>query len=295
MWAVDSDSGTWSTCAASVNKRIWSASATKTTQLARRRTSARRRGSAPSSQASTRPSSVRAPRITSARRHPCARVRAELLVERDELRRRLDLLAERTDDLGRDPGRPARHGDVLEQGGDPPPHDVQAPLVRHEHRDAELVVADSGHGIVGAEELAKPPLGVVDEALGNQLPRNEPDLLEGREIDEEDRAARRQAGALLGRRGLDEPRGLRREETRGEDLEEVPLDPRGTTLEAEREAELAPVEVAEPKPATAREVELGRRFVSRRQPARLGEHVVRHPADRVDPDDAVTGPAGVAA
>src|ERR671935_650701 len=132
MCVVDSDSGRWSMRAAGVKSRIWSPRAMKTIQLARRRTSPRRRGSAPRSQASSRPSSVSAPRITSARRYPGARVRAQLLVERDELGHRLDVLAERADDLGRDGLRAVRYGDVLKQGGNASSNDVQAPLVGHQ-------------------------------------------------------------------------------------------------------------------------------------------------------------------
>src|SRR5919201_4073126 len=102
MCVVVSETGKWKTPEAGVNSTSWSASATKTTQLARRRTSASRRGSAPSSHASRTPSSVRAPRITSGRRHPRPRVWTELLVECDELGHPFDLPAERADDLGPD-------------------------------------------------------------------------------------------------------------------------------------------------------------------------------------------------
>src|SRR5919204_5106063 len=102
MCVVVSETGKCKTPEAGVNSTSWKARATKTTQLARRRTSASRLGSAPSSHASRTPRSVRAPRITSGRRHPRPRVRAELLVERDELGHAFDLPPERADDLRRD-------------------------------------------------------------------------------------------------------------------------------------------------------------------------------------------------
>src|SRR5919198_2981598 len=128
MCVAVSETGKWKTREAGVNSTSWTASATKTTQPARRRTSASRRGSAPSSHASSRPSRVRAPRITSGRRHPGACVRAELLVERDELGHRLDLLPERADDLGRDRRGAVGHGDLAEQRGDATANGVEALL-----------------------------------------------------------------------------------------------------------------------------------------------------------------------
>ena len=70
---------------------------------------------------------------------------------------------------------------------------------------------------------------------------------------------------------------------------------RRAPLEAERESQLAAVEVAELKPAAAREIELRRGLVPRRQTARLRENVFGHPAERVDLDDAVAGSARIAA
>src|SRR5919199_4338900 len=170
MCVVVSEAGKWKTREADVNSTSWSASATKTTQLARRRTSASRRGSAPSSHASSTPSRVRAPSITSRRRRPCPRARAQRLVERNELGHRLDLLAERADDLGRDRRGAVGHRDVAEQRGDAVANDVETLLVGHEHRDPELVVADPADGVLGAEELAEAALGVIDEALCDELP-----------------------------------------------------------------------------------------------------------------------------
>src|ERR687886_1644597 len=204
MCAVVSEAGKWRTWEADVNSTSWTAKATKTTQLARRRTSARRRGSAPSSHASTTPNSVRTPRITSRRRRPRPCVRAQRLVERDELGHRLDLPAERADDLGRDRRGAVGHGDVAEQRGDAVANDVETPLVGHEHRDPELVVADPADGVLGAEELAEPALRVVDQALGHELSGDDPDLVERVEVDEEDRTASRQPATLLGLRGLDD-------------------------------------------------------------------------------------------
>src|SRR5919198_6743040 len=118
MCVVVSETGKWKTPEAGVNSTSWKAKATKTIQLARRRTSASRLGSAPSSHASRIPRSVRAPRITSGRRHPRPRVRAELLVERDELRHPLDLPPERADDLSPDRRRAVRNRKLAEQRGD---------------------------------------------------------------------------------------------------------------------------------------------------------------------------------
>src|SRR5919198_1953279 len=184
MCVVVSEAGKWRTRDADVNSTSWSASATKTTQLARRRTSASRRGSAPSSHASRTPSSVRAPRITSARRHPRARVRTQLLVERDELGHPFDLPPERADDLGRDRRGAVRYGKLLEQRGDAIANDVEALLVGHEHRHPELVVADSAHRVVCAEELAEPALGVVHQPLGHELSGHDSDLVERAQVDE---------------------------------------------------------------------------------------------------------------
>src|ERR687887_26486 len=214
MCVAVSETGKWRTREADVKSTSWTASATKTTQLARRRTSASRLGSAPSSQASRIPRSVRAPRITSGRRRPRARVRTELLVECDELGHPLDLPPERTDDLGRDLRGAVRYGKLLEQRGDAIANDVEALLVGHEHRHPELVVADPAHRVVRAEELAEPALGVVDQPLGHELAGDDSDLVECSQIDEEDRAAGRQVTSLLGGLGLDEPLDVRRAETR---------------------------------------------------------------------------------
>src|ERR687888_1775774 len=114
MCVVVSETGKWKTPEAGVNSTSWKAKATKTIQLARRRTSASRRGSAPSSHASRIPRSVRAPRITSGRRHPRPRVRAELLVQRHELGHPFDLSPERADDLSRDRRSAVRDGELRE-------------------------------------------------------------------------------------------------------------------------------------------------------------------------------------
>src|SRR5919204_1695090 len=169
MCVVVSEAGKCKTPDAGVKSTSWKARATKTTQLARRRTSASRLGSAPSSHASRTPSSVRAPRITSGRRHPRARVRTQLLVERDELGHPFDLPPERANDLGRDRRGAVGNRELPEQGGDATANDVEAALVGHEHRHPELVVSDPAHRVVGAEELAEPAFGVVYEALGHQL------------------------------------------------------------------------------------------------------------------------------
>src|SRR5919202_2709000 len=224
MCAVVSEAGRWKTSETDVKSTSWTASATKTTQLALRRTSARRRGSAPSSHASRTPNRVRTPRITSRRRRPRPRVRAQRLVERDELGHRLDLLAERPDDLGRDRRGAVGHGDVAEQRGDAVANDVETPLVGHEHRDPELVIADPADGVLGAEELAEPALRVVDQALGHELSGDDPDLVERVEVDEEDRPAGRQPTTLLGARCLDEPLDIGRTQTLDEDAEEMLLD-----------------------------------------------------------------------
>src|ERR671932_1064758 len=220
MCVVVSEAGKWRTREADVNSTSWTANATKTTQLARRRTSASRRGSAPSSHASRTPSRVRAPRITSGRRRPRPGVRAQRLVERDELGHRLDLLAKRADDLGRDRRCAVGHGNLAEQRGDAVANDVETLLVGHEHRDPELVVADPADGVVGAEELAQPALGVVDQALRHELSGDDPDLVERVQVDEEDRTAGRQPATLLGARRLDEPLDVRRTQTVDEDAEE---------------------------------------------------------------------------
>src|ERR671933_1645096 len=209
MCAVVSEAGKWRTWEADVNSTSWTDRATKTTQLALRRTSPRRRGSAPSSHASRTPNRVRTPRITSRRRRPRPGVRAQRLVERDELGHRLDLLAERADDLGRDRCGAVGHGDVAEQRGDAVANDVETLLVGHEHRDPELVVADPADRVLGAEELAEPALGVVDQALGYELSGDDPDLVERVEVDEEDRTASGQPATLLGARGLDDPLDVR--------------------------------------------------------------------------------------
>src|SRR5919204_3178315 len=217
MCVLESESGRWTTRESGVKSRSWTASATKTIQLARRRTSASRLGSAPSSQASRIPRSVRAPRITSGRRHPRARVRTELLVECDELGHPFDLPPERADDLGRDLRGAVRYGKLLEQRGDAIANDVEALLVGHEHRHPELVVADPAHRVVRAEELAEPTFGVVDQALGHELAGDDSDLVERGQVDEEDRAAGRQVTPLLGGRGLDGPLDVRRAKTGDED------------------------------------------------------------------------------
>src|ERR671937_1722501 len=153
MCVVVSETGKWNTPEAGVNSTSWKAKATKTIQLARRRTSASRRGSAPSSHASRIPRSVRAPRITSGRRHPRARVRTQLLVERDELGHPFDLPPERADDLGRDRRGAVGDRKLTEQVGDATANDVEAPLVGDEHRHPELVVSDPAHRVGGAKEL----------------------------------------------------------------------------------------------------------------------------------------------
>src|SRR5919201_6242131 len=117
MWALDSDSGRCNSRAADVNRTTCSPSATKTIQLARSRTCASRLGSAPSSQASSTPRSVRAPRITSLGGYPRTSMWAEFLVERDELGRSVDLLTECAYDLGLDPRRAAWHRNIREQRG----------------------------------------------------------------------------------------------------------------------------------------------------------------------------------
>src|SRR5919201_6143326 len=127
MCVVVSETGKWNTPEAGVNSTSWKASATKTIQLARRRTSASRLGSAPSSHASTTPRSVRAPRITSGRRPPGARVRTQLLVECDELGHPFDLPPERADDLRRDRRGAAGDGGLTEQRGNSTPNDVAGP------------------------------------------------------------------------------------------------------------------------------------------------------------------------
>src|SRR5919197_802414 len=263
MCVPESESGRWMTRESGVKSRSWTASATKTIQLARRRTSASRLRSAPSSHASRTPRSVRAPRITSGRRHPRPRVRAELLVESDELGHPFDLPPERADDLSRDRRGAVGNGELPEQRGDATANDVEALLVGHEHRHPELVVPDPAHRVVGAEELAEPALGVVDEALGHELAGDDADLVECSQVDEKDSAARRQVTSLLGGRGLGEPLDVRRAEMIDEDAEEVLLDRRGTALETEREPQLASVEVAQLEPAAAREVELGEGLVPR--------------------------------
>src|SRR5919197_111031 len=231
MCVPESESGRWTTRESGVKSRSWTASATKTIQLARRRTSASRLGSAPSSHASRTPRSVRAPRITSGRRHPRPRVRAELLVERNELGHAFDLPPERADDLRRDlRGAPGNRG-LPEQRGDATPGDVEVLLVGDEHRHPELVVADPPHGVVRAEQLAEPPLGVVHQALGHELAGHDSDLVEGSQVDEEDRAASRQVTSLLGQRGLGESLDVRRAETIDEDAEEVLFDARRPTVE----------------------------------------------------------------
>src|SRR5919198_5088422 len=128
MCVVVSEAGKWRTREADVKSTSWTASATKTTQLARRRTTASRRGSAPSSHASSTPSTVRAPRITSGRRHPRARVRTELLVECDELGHPFDLPPERADDLGCDRRGAVGDGELAEHRGDAIANDVEAPF-----------------------------------------------------------------------------------------------------------------------------------------------------------------------
>src|SRR5919197_2774046 len=240
MCVVVSETGKWKTPEAGVNSTSWKARATKTIQFARRRTSASRLGSAPRSQASRTPRSVRAPRIRSARLHPGPRVRTELLVERDELGHPLDLPPERADDLRLDRQGAVGHGELSEQRGDAAADDVEALLVGDEHRHPELVVADPAHRVVRAKELAEPALGVVDQALGHKLAGDDADLVEGSQIDEEDRTAGRQVPPLLGGRGLDDPLDVRRAGTIDEDAEEMLLDPRRAPLEAERESQLAP-------------------------------------------------------
>src|ERR671936_2187724 len=235
MCVVVSETGKWKTPEAGVNSTSWTASATKTIQLARRRTSASRRGSAPSSHASRTPRSVGAPRITSGRRHPLARVRTQLLVERDELGHPFDLPPERADDLGCDRRGAVGGGELAEHRGDAIANDVEAPFVGDEHRPPELVVADPAHRVVRPEELAEPALGVVHQALGHELPRDDSDLVEGPEIDEEDRAAGRKVTSLLGGRRLDEPLEVRRVKTLEGKREEVLLYRRRPTLETERE------------------------------------------------------------
>src|SRR5919197_312091 len=221
MCVPESESGRWTTRESGVKSRSWTASATKTIQLARRRTSASRLGSAPSSHASRTPRSVRAPRITSGRRHPCPRVRAELLVECDELGHAFDLPSERADDLRRDRRGAVRDGQLPEQRGDATANGVEALLVGHEHRDPELVVADPADRVVGAEELAEPALGVVDQALRHELSGDDPDLVERVQVDEEDGTAGGQPATLLGVRGLDEGLDVRRAKTSNEDAEQV--------------------------------------------------------------------------
>src|SRR5919202_2988712 len=295
MCAVVSEAGRWKTSETGVNSTSWTASATKTTQLALRRTSARRRGSAPSSHASRTPNRVRTPRITSRRRRPRPCERAQRLVERDELGHRLDLLAERADDLRRDLRCAVGHGNLAEQRGDAVANDVETLLVGYEHRDPELVVANPADGVLGAGELAEPALGVVDEALRHELSGDDPDLVERVEVDEEDRTASGQPATLLGAHGLDFPLEIGRTQTIHEDAEKVLLDGRRSVLQTEREPQLAPVEVAELEPAAAREVELRERLVPRSQATRLREHVVRDARERVDRDRVVADPARVAA
>src|ERR671936_1627878 len=147
MCVVVSETGKWKTPEAGVNSTSWKATSTKTIQLARRRTSASRRGSAPSSHASRIPRSVRAPRITSGRRHPRARVRTELLVECDELGHPFDLPPERADDLCRDRRGAVWCGELLEQRGDAIANDVEALLVGHEHPPPPLVVPHPAHRV----------------------------------------------------------------------------------------------------------------------------------------------------
>ena len=129
-----------------------------------------------------------------------------------------------------------RDRELPEQRRDSAANEVEALLVGHEHRHPELVVADPAHRVVRAEELAEPALGVVHQALGDELAGDHANLVERSEVDEENRAAGRQMTALLGRRGLDEPLHVRRAETIDEDAEEVLLDSGRSTVEAECES-----------------------------------------------------------
>src|ERR1051325_5322789 len=118
MWAVDSETGSWRSRETALKSTSCTASAAKTTQLARRRTSRSCLRLAPSSTARSTPTGTSAPSSISARRHQGAGVRPELLVQGVKLRNRGDLVPECTDDLRLDLGRALGHAHAVEARDD---------------------------------------------------------------------------------------------------------------------------------------------------------------------------------